>query len=66
VSDFDDEARAALESAGLTIGEGDMEALRLVGEAFEPGMAALDAIDVRALPFERDLDPGRPPRRQPS
>jgi hypothetical protein len=62
MSGFDDRARAALESAGVAIGEDDLAVLRLVGEAFEPGMAALDALDVRALPFERDLDPGRPPR----
>ena len=67
MSGFDERAaRAALRSAGVTVGDDDLQVLALVGEAFEPGMAALDAVDVRALPFERDLDPGRPPRRQPS
>jgi hypothetical protein len=66
MSGFDERARAALQSAGVTLGDDDLEVLALVGDAFEPGMAALDAVDVRALPFERDLDPGRPPRREPS
>jgi hypothetical protein len=61
MGEFEDMARAALASAGVAVGEADLEVLRLVREAFEEGMRALDAVDVRSLPFERDLDPGRPP-----
>jgi hypothetical protein len=61
MGEFEEMARAALASAGRTATDADLEVLRLVRDAFEEGMRALDAVDVRALPFERDLDPGRPP-----
>jgi hypothetical protein len=34
----------------------------LISTAFEPAMAALDALDLADLPVEPDLDPGRAPR----
>jgi hypothetical protein len=36
--------------------------LDLIARAFEPAMAALDAVDLAEVPLEPDLDPGRPPR----
>lgn len=33
----------------------------LIASAFEPAMAALDALDLADLPIEPDLDPGRAP-----
>jgi hypothetical protein len=51
----------ALELAGVELGEGDLDVLRVVVAAFEPAMAALDAADLSELPLEPDLDPRRPP-----
>jgi hypothetical protein len=51
----------ALEFAGVELGEGDLDVLRIVVAAFEPAMAALDAADLSELPLESDLDPSRPP-----
>jgi hypothetical protein len=52
---------AALEFAGVSLGEGDLDVLRAVAQAFEPAMAALDAADLAELPLESDLDPSRAP-----
>lgn len=38
------------------------ELVDLISNAFEPVMAALDALDLADLPLEPDLDPGRAPR----
>jgi hypothetical protein len=65
MSDFDEMAPAALALAGVPFGEGDLEVLRLVAQAFEPAIRALDAADLAQLPLEADLDPGRPPRPPP-
>jgi hypothetical protein len=51
----------ALEFAGAHLGEGDLEVVRMVAQAFEPAMRALDEADLAELPLESDLDPGRPP-----
>ena len=51
----------ALEFAGVELGEGDLDLLRVVDGAFGPAMAALDAADLAELPLESDLDPSRPP-----
>jgi hypothetical protein len=51
----------ALEFAGVELGEGDLDLLRIVVAAFEPAMAALDTADLSELPLESDLDPSRPP-----
>jgi hypothetical protein len=61
MSDFDDAARAALEFAGVSLGEGDLDVLRVVAQMAEPGTRLLDAADLSELPLEGDLDPGRPP-----
>jgi hypothetical protein len=58
---LDDIAPAALELAGIPVGEGDLEVLRVVAAAFEPAMAALDAADLAELPLEPNVNPGRPP-----
>jgi hypothetical protein len=65
MSDFDEMAPPALALAGVPFGEGDLDVLRLVAQAFEPAIRALDAADLGALPLEADLDPGRPPRELP-
>jgi hypothetical protein len=51
----------ALEFAGVELGAGDIEVLRIIVDAFEPAMAALDGADLSELPLESDLDPSRPP-----
>jgi hypothetical protein len=62
MSDFDEIAPAALRSAGMQFGEGDLEVLRVVAQALEPAMRALDAADLAELPLEGDVDPSRAPR----
>jgi hypothetical protein len=52
---------AALRFAGVGLGEGDLDVLRVVAQVFEPAMAALDTTDLAELPLESDLDPSRPP-----
>ena len=66
MSDFDQMAPAALALAGVPFGEGDLEVLQAVAQAFEPAMRALDATDLGDLPLEGDLDPSRPPRQAPT
>lgn len=61
MSDFDEAARAALELAGVSLEEGDLDVLRAVAQASEEGIRALDAADLAELPLEGDLDPSRPP-----
>jgi hypothetical protein len=58
---LDEIAPALLERAGIPLGEGDLDVLRAVAQAFEPAMDALDSADLAELPLEPDLDPGRPP-----
>jgi hypothetical protein len=58
---FDRFAVAALSEAGAPLGEGDLDVLRFVNEAFGPAMAALDAVDLRELDPEPALDPSRAP-----
>jgi hypothetical protein len=65
MSDFDLVAPAALALAGVPFGQGDLEVLRVVAQAFDPAMRALDAADLADLPLEGDLDPSRPPRQAP-
>jgi hypothetical protein len=55
-------ARAMLADAGLPCTSDDLELLAVVAQVLGPGLAALDAIDVRSLAPEHDLDPARPPR----
>jgi hypothetical protein len=55
-------ARAMLADAGLPWTSEDLELLTVVTEVLRPGLAALDAVDVRLLPPEHDLDPARAPR----
>jgi hypothetical protein len=66
MSDFDQMAPAALALAGVPFGEGDLEVLRMVAQAFEPAIRALDGADLVELPLQSDDDPGRPPRPAPS
>lgn len=61
MSDFTGYAQAALQRAGIPIGEGDLEVLGVVATVFEPGMAALDAADLTVLPFDGALDPATAP-----
>lgn len=44
------------------LNDADRGVLQLIAGAFEPVMAALDAVDLADLPLEPDLDPSRPPR----
>jgi hypothetical protein len=60
MSDSDGMA-GALEFAGVSLGEGDLEVLRVVAQVFEPAIRALDAADLSELPLESDLDPSRSP-----
>jgi hypothetical protein len=60
----DSALEGALEFAGVSLGEGDLDVLRVVAQAFEPAMAALDAADLAELPLEADLDPSRPPAQE--
>jgi hypothetical protein len=55
-------ARALLADAGLPCTSEDLQWLTVVAQVLGPGLAALDAIDVRSFAPEHDLDPGRPPR----
>jgi hypothetical protein len=66
MAEFTEVARATLELAGVPVGEGDIEILAMISQAFDPAMCALDGADLAALPLEPDLDPGRPPRPRPS
>ena len=59
--DFDAYAAAVLSEQGVTLGEGDLDVLRFVAGAFGPAIAALDAVDLRALDIEPAPDPSRPP-----
>jgi hypothetical protein len=61
LTDFEQMAPAALALAGLPVGEGDLEVLAVVAQAFDPAMQALDGADLAQLPVEGDLDPGRAP-----
>lgn len=61
MSDFKGFAQAALERAGIPIGDGDLDVLGVVATVFEPGMTTLDAADLTALPFDGALDPARAP-----
>ena len=55
-------ARALLANAGLPYTSDDLQLLMVVEQVLRPGLAALDAIDVRSFAPEHDLDPARPPR----
>jgi hypothetical protein len=61
MENFDRLAEAALAAQGVPLGEGDLDVLRFVAAAFEPAIAALDAVDVRELDAEPALDPSRAP-----
>jgi hypothetical protein len=62
MSDFIDVARGTLDLEGVTLADGDADILGMIALAFAPAMEALDGADLRELPLEPDLDPGRPPR----
>jgi hypothetical protein len=64
--EFAELARGTLELADIPVGEGDLEVLAMINQAFDPAMRALDDADLNALPLEPDLDPGRPPRPRPT
>lgn len=51
----------ALEFAGVELGEGDLDVVRMIVAAFGAGMEALDAADLSGLPLDPGLDPSRPP-----
>jgi hypothetical protein len=55
-------ARAMLADAGLPCTNEDFQLLTVVAQVLRPGLAALDAVDVRLFAPEHDLDPGRAPR----
>lgn len=55
-------ARVMLADAGVPCTSEDLELLTVVAQVLGPGLAALDAIDVRLLAPEHDLDPARAPR----
>jgi hypothetical protein len=59
---FEAAATGAVEAAGLTMGQGDVDVLRLISGAFDVAMKALDDVDLAELPIEPDLDPSRAPR----
>jgi hypothetical protein len=61
---FEAEAEQGTRGAGLPLGEGDIDVLRLIAGAFNDAMQALDSVDLTDLPLEPDLDPSRPPRRR--
>jgi hypothetical protein len=61
MEEFDRFAEAALAQLGVPLGEGDLDVLRLVGAAFAPAIAALDAVDLRTLEPEPVIDPSRAP-----
>jgi hypothetical protein len=61
MDEFDEFTRGALARAGLHPTAADLQVLRAVAEAFEPGARALDAVDLAELAIEHDLDPSRPP-----
>lgn len=65
MDDFREKAQAALALAGVDVTESDLLVLESVASAFEPGLRALDRVDLSELPIESDLDPGRPPRERP-
>jgi hypothetical protein len=54
-------ARAMLADAGMRCTNEDLELLTVVSQVLRPGLAALDALDVRSLAPEHDLDPARAP-----
>jgi hypothetical protein len=62
MTDFHVIARAMLADAGLPCTSEDLQLLAVVAQVLRPGLAALDAIDVRLFAPEHDLDPARPPR----
>jgi hypothetical protein len=51
-----------LADAGLPCTSEDLQLLTVVAQVLGPGLAALDAIDVRSFAPEHDLDPARAPR----
>jgi len=59
---FETAAQQAVQAAGLTMRDGDVEILRLIAGAFDVTMKALDEVDLADLPLEPDLDPSRAPR----
>ena len=62
MADFVVIARAMLADAGLPCTNEDLQLLTVVAQVLRPGLAALDAVDVRLFAAEHDLDPGRAPR----
>jgi hypothetical protein len=61
MEEFDAFAAAVLSRLGVPLGEGDLDVLRFVNDAFAPAIAALDALDLRELEIEPQLDPSRAP-----
>ena len=55
-------ACAMLAEAGLPCTSEDLQLLTVVAQVLGPGLAVLDAIDVRSFAPEHDLDPARAPR----
>jgi hypothetical protein len=62
MTEFEVVTRAALADAGLPCSDEDLELLAMVARILGPGLAALNAVDLRSLPAEHDLDPARAPR----
>lgn len=48
--------------AGVELTDEEVAVLRVVHGAYSPMLGALDAVDLRDLPIEGDLDPSRPPQ----
>jgi len=59
---FDASARDAVQAAGLTLRDGDLDVLRVISSVFDTSMRALEEVDLADLPLEPDLDPSRAPR----
>jgi hypothetical protein len=66
MGDFEQMAAPALALAGVPFEQDDLALLRVVAQAFEPAMRALDGAELAELPLETDLDPSRPPRPAPA
>jgi hypothetical protein len=58
----DEELIGVARHAGREFAEGDLEVLLAVSAALDPGMIALDRVEVAGLALESDLDPSRAPR----
>ena len=63
---FEDFARAGLRAAGVPFTDDDLQLLAVVAQVIDPGMRALDELDLQSAPLEPALDPGRAPLELPA